>query len=231
MNSAVWSAPEANAGIGHQAVGGGDDVAGAQRGVEREIDRRQSGRASAVAGAVGAQRLAIGEGVFAVGIALAIARGRAVDVAAVKHLGDARRAERLAGLNRRGVAAHGQRKILAVAASHAEGRSGTRDARRRRRLGWLIEAERIGEEVRLRGACRAAVSGRRRTGNRTDPRRRRCRAPAQASPQGSRRPQTSRGAARAKKPTLYATPTPPNATQRAEALEASVRVTLTGDGK
>src|SRR6185436_15720336 len=108
-----------NAGIGHQAVGGGNDVAGAQRGVEREIDRRQPGRASAVAGAVGAQRLAIGVGVFAVGIALAIARGSAVDVAAVKHLGDARRAEGLAGLNRRGVAAYGQREIFAVAASHA----------------------------------------------------------------------------------------------------------------
>ena len=143
---------QANAGIGHQPVGGGDDVAGAQRGVERQIDRRQPGRASAVAGAVGAQRLAIGIGVFAVGIALAIACGSAIDVAAVEDLGDARRAECLAGLNRRGVAAHGQRKIFAVAASHAEGRSGARDARRWRWCGWrLIDAERIGEEIRLRG--------------------------------------------------------------------------------
>ena len=69
------------------------------------------------------------------GSPLAIARGSAIDIAAVEHFGDARRAERLTGLNRRGVAAHGQRKILAVAASHAERWSGARDARRRRWMG------------------------------------------------------------------------------------------------
>ena len=93
--------------------------------LERQIDRRQPGRASAVAGAIGAQRLAVGVGVLAVGIAFAVACDRAVDVAAIKHLGDAGRAERLAGLDRRGVAAHGQRKILAVATAHAEGRAGS----------------------------------------------------------------------------------------------------------
>ena len=33
---------EADAGIGDQAVGGGDDVTRAQRGVEREVDRREA---------------------------------------------------------------------------------------------------------------------------------------------------------------------------------------------
>src|SRR6185369_14652669 len=93
----------------------------------------------------------VGVSVFAVGIALAINSSSDIDAAAVEDFGDARRAERLAGLNRRGVAAHGQRKILAVAASHAEGGSGARDARRRRWMGGLIDAERIGEEVCLRG--------------------------------------------------------------------------------
>ena len=62
-----------DAGIRHQPAGGGDDVARTQRGVEREVDRSQPGGIAAVAGAVGAQRLAIGERVFAVGIAFAIA--------------------------------------------------------------------------------------------------------------------------------------------------------------
>ena len=72
MNSAAWLVAEADAGIGHQAVGGGDHVAGAQRGVERQIDRGESGGLPAVAGAIGAQRLAIGKSVFAVGIAFAM---------------------------------------------------------------------------------------------------------------------------------------------------------------
>ena len=33
---------EPDAGIGDQPVGGGDDVAGAQRGVERKVDRRKA---------------------------------------------------------------------------------------------------------------------------------------------------------------------------------------------
>ncbi len=79
---------------------------GAQRAIERQIDRRQPGRVAAVAGAVGAQRLAIGEGVLAVGVALAIAADALVDVAAEIDLRDAGRAERLAHLSRRRVAAH-----------------------------------------------------------------------------------------------------------------------------
>ena len=37
-----------------------------------EIDRRKAGGIAAVAGAIGAQRLAVGEGVLAIGVALAI---------------------------------------------------------------------------------------------------------------------------------------------------------------
>ena len=181
---------------------------------------------AAVAGAIGAQRLAIGEGVFAVGIALAIAAARAVDVAAVKHLGDARRAERLAGLNRRGVAAHGQRKILAVAAAHAKGRSGACDARRRRRMGWLIEAERIGEEIGLRrGLPRCCFW--------TPPNRKSNRPSAETLPGASASEPASVAAAtsimrrrmRGKANSVRnANSTPRN--QRAEARQASVRVNL-----
>src|SRR5439155_20035811 len=100
-----------------------------------------------VAGAVGAQRLAIGEGVFAVGVALAIARIRAIDAAAEEDLCGGCRTKRLAHLNRRRMTA-GQRKILAVAVAHAKRRPGARCHRARRR-GLLVEAERIGKEICL----------------------------------------------------------------------------------
>src|SRR5437667_8299189 len=93
-------------------------------------------------------RLAIGEGVFAVGVALAIARIRAIDAAAEEDLCGGCRTKRLAHLNRRRMAA-GQRKILAVAAAHAKRRPGARCHGSRRRRGLLVEAERIGKEVRL----------------------------------------------------------------------------------
>src|SRR5215207_10333121 len=47
----------------------------------------------------------------------------------------------------------------------------------------------------------------------------------------SRRPQTSRGAARVKNPILYATPTPPNATNALKRDRLQSGVTLTVDGK
>src|SRR6202035_4357384 len=56
---------------------------------------------------------------------------------------------RLAHLDRRGAAAHGERKIPAVAAAHAKGRAGAAcDDRARWRRGLLVE--RIGEEIGLR---------------------------------------------------------------------------------
>ena len=122
MNSGGLVVADLDAGIGHQPVGGGDHVACAQRSVERQIDRREAGGIAAVAGAVGAQRLSIGKGVFAVGITLAGRARGAVDVAAEEDLGRAGRTKGLAHLDRRSVAAR-QRKILAVAASHAK--SGT----------------------------------------------------------------------------------------------------------
>ncbi len=70
---------DADAGIGDEAVAGRDHVAGFQRGIQREIDRGEADRLAAVAGAVGTQRLAIGERVFAVGVALAGLRSGAVD--------------------------------------------------------------------------------------------------------------------------------------------------------
>src|SRR5439155_10533463 len=103
---------------------------------------------AAVAGAIRAQRLAVGKRVLAAGIALAVGGGGAVDTAAVKHFRDARRAKRLAHLHRRRAAARGDRKILAVATAHAKGRTRACHARRgHRRL--LLEAERIGEETCL----------------------------------------------------------------------------------
>ncbi len=98
-------------------------------GIEREIYRREPRWVAAVAGAVGAQRLAIGEGILAVGVALAGGRCGAVDMAAVIDLGRARRTERLAELRRRCVAAHRQRKIFANAAAHTTSGPGTRHAR------------------------------------------------------------------------------------------------------
>ena len=92
-----------------------------------QIDRRQAGGIAAVAGAVGAQRLAIGEGVFAVGIALAVrARSRSSMLLPKKTLAS------LAGQNAWHICAGDmpprslQREILAVAAAHAEGRSAAR---------------------------------------------------------------------------------------------------------
>src|ERR1700736_2583175 len=82
-------------------------------------------------------------------------------MAAVEHLGGAGGTERLAGLNRRGVAAHRQRKIFAITASDTEGRSGAGHALRRRRL-WcrLVIAKRIGEEAGLgRGRARPLFLG------------------------------------------------------------------------
>ena len=73
----------------------------------------------------------------------------AIDAAAEEDLCGARRAKRLAHLNRRRIAA-GERKILAVAAAYAKRRSGIRCHGARRRRGLLVEAKWIGEEVRLR---------------------------------------------------------------------------------
>jgi len=66
------AAARADAGIGERPVGGGNHIARTERGVERNIDRRKSRRIAAVAGAVGAQLLAVDEGVLAVGVALAV---------------------------------------------------------------------------------------------------------------------------------------------------------------
>src|ERR1019366_7501185 len=91
------------------------------------------------------------EGVFAVGIAFAIAGGCAIDIAAEEDFCGARRTKRLAHAHRRRVAARHQGKVLAVTAAHAKGgpgAGGCHRTRRRRRL--LVEAARIGEEVRLR---------------------------------------------------------------------------------
>src|SRR5207344_649330 len=135
-----------DAGIGHRPVGRGDHVAGTQRSIEREIDRREAHGVAAVASAVGAQRLAVNEGVFAVGITLA-GRGRGiVDAAAEENLGGARRTKRLAHLHRRRAATR-QRKILAVAAAYAICGSAARGGRPGR--GWLVLTEWIGEKVRL----------------------------------------------------------------------------------
>src|ERR1700712_506301 len=90
---------------------------------------------AAVTGAVGAQPLPIGKSVFAIGVAFAACGIGDFDAGAEEYFGWARRAECLAYLRRRGGAAH-QRKILSVAAAHAEARSRARDTvqRRQRRL-------------------------------------------------------------------------------------------------
>ena len=144
-----------DAGIGHQPVGGGDHVAGTQRGVERKIDRGEAGGIAAVAGAVRAQRLAIGEGVFAVGIALAIAGGRAIDGAAEEDLGR-RLPDKTPGTSEpasRCRAPSAENTCRRSCARKMPARS-RRWRRARRRRGLLVEAERIGEEIRLRrGLC------------------------------------------------------------------------------
>ena len=105
---------------------------------------RKTGGIVAVAGTVGAQRLPIGKGVFAIGVAFAACGIGVVDAGAEEHFGRARRTEGLARLPRRGGAAH-QRKIFAVATAHAEGRPRACDNRARRR--WLrIIVEKIAEK-------------------------------------------------------------------------------------
>ena len=152
MNSAVWPTPSLDAGIGDQPVSGGNHVAGAQRRVECQIDRRQACGVAAVAGAVRAQRLAIGEGVLAVGITFAAARRTRR-----RYCRRNKTLVALAGQNAwhscTGVALpRGQRKIFAVAAAHAKRRSGAGDAtgagggaaagsgRTDRRRNWLAAA-------------------------------------------------------------------------------------------
>src|SRR5439155_18989681 len=114
--------------------------AGTERIVERKIDRRKPCGIAAVAGAVGAQLLAIDEGVFTVGVTLAVHAIGAVDAGAEEDLGRARRTESLAHLGRRRAAAQ-QRKISSVAASHAEGWAGARHGGARRRPRLRVGAE------------------------------------------------------------------------------------------
>ena len=127
----LWKPVTAPYATSETAVDGGslyrayacNDIAGTQGGVECQVDRSEARRIAAVAGTVGAQRLAIAEGIFALRITLAVAGQRAVDGAAEENLGRACRTERLAHLNRHCIAAR-EREIPAIAAPHAKGGSG-----------------------------------------------------------------------------------------------------------
>src|SRR5262249_11260581 len=103
----------------------------------RDVDRHEPAGILAVAGAVRTQRLAIGERILAVGVALAIGGSGVVDIAAEIDFCGTRRAEGLAHLRRRRVATRGHREIFSVAAAHAKGGSGAGDARRWRRCALL----------------------------------------------------------------------------------------------
>src|SRR5579883_203675 len=104
----IWGlfVADAYTGIGHELVCGGENVARAQRTVQREINWRKTGRTVAIASAVGAQCLPIRKGVLAIGVPFAACSISAVDAGAEEHLSRARRTEGLAHLRRRGNAAH-----------------------------------------------------------------------------------------------------------------------------
>ena len=177
--------PVAAAAHRHQPGLGRHHVARPQRRIVGELDMRQAEGGAAVAGATGDELLAVAIGVGQVGVAAAVAGGRVIDVAAGIEAGLARRAERMARLDRAHAGMRRDREIMPVAGAHAEtarraGALARDDAflLRRRRIERAGQAgERIGEGLGIarrlaavrKGVAQAAEqlvekSGRRRSG-------------------------------------------------------------------
>src|SRR5207245_1536258 len=104
---------------GHEAALRRDHVAGPQRGIVRDADRRETESILAVAGALRHQPLAIEESVLDVGITFPIGSDRVGDLAAVKDGGLAGRAEGVAQLAGHRLRLDLDREMAAVAQAHA----------------------------------------------------------------------------------------------------------------
>src|SRR5216684_3651810 len=106
---------------GHQAALRRDHVAGPQRGIRLDADRRETERILAVAGALRHQPLAIEERVLDFGITFPVGSDRVGDFAAEEDGGLAGRAERMAQLAGRCLRLRPDREMTAVAQAHAIG--------------------------------------------------------------------------------------------------------------
>src|SRR6266496_2017124 len=98
-----------------------DHIAGPQRRIVLDADRRETERVLAVAGALRHYPLAIEERVLELGITFPVGTGRIGDFAAEKDRGLAARTERPAQFAGRGLRPGLDRKIAAVAQAHAIG--------------------------------------------------------------------------------------------------------------